>query len=173
MAPCREASTLISSRAITRRSCSISWRSVCLDHGSPMARGDHFLSYGVDVEGLGPARSGARIWRRAFCSCFRRRTAASSISSSSCVASATICSCMRASGRRAARRARSARPRLDPGEFLQSRRDFGKVVVHGHTPGGTEMRANRIGIDTGAVFTDRLTALRLEDGSRRLLQADA
>jgi diadenosine tetraphosphatase ApaH/serine/threonine PP2A family protein phosphatase len=60
------------------------------------------------------------------------------------------------------------------GPFLQSDEDFGKIVVHGHTPRATpEIRANRIGIDTGAVFTDRLTALRLEDGSRRLLQVEA
>jgi len=57
--------------------------------------------------------------------------------------------------------------------FLQSEEDFGKIVVHGHTPGRVPViRANRIGIDTGAVFTDRLTALRLEDGSRRLMQVD-
>jgi serine/threonine protein phosphatase 1 len=60
------------------------------------------------------------------------------------------------------------------GPFLQSEEDFGKVVVHGHTPGmEPAIRANRIGIDTGAVFTDRLTALRLEDGSQRLMQVDA
>jgi serine/threonine protein phosphatase 1 len=59
------------------------------------------------------------------------------------------------------------------GEFLRSELDFGKVVVHGHTPMALpDMRANRIGIDTGAVFTNRLTALRLEDGSRRLLQTE-
>lgn len=59
------------------------------------------------------------------------------------------------------------------GEFLRSDQDFGKVVVHGHTPMALpDMRANRIGIDTGAVFTNRLTALRLEDGSRRLLQTE-
>ena len=59
-------------------------------------------------------------------------------------------------------------------EFLRSEADFGKVVVHGHTPMPTpEIRANRIGIDTGAVFTDRLTALRLENGSRRFLQTKA
>ena len=60
------------------------------------------------------------------------------------------------------------------GPFLQSEDDFGKIVVHGHTPGRDPViRANRIGIDTGAVFTDRLTALRLENGSRRLMQVDA
>jgi serine/threonine protein phosphatase 1 len=58
--------------------------------------------------------------------------------------------------------------------FLQSNADFGKIVVHGHTPGREPViRGNRIGIDTGAVFTDRLTALKLEDGSRALLHADA
>jgi diadenosine tetraphosphatase ApaH/serine/threonine PP2A family protein phosphatase len=31
-------------------------------------------------------------------------------------------------------------------------------------------RSNRVGIDTGAVFTGRLTALRLEDGSQEFLQ---
>jgi serine/threonine protein phosphatase 1 len=60
------------------------------------------------------------------------------------------------------------------GPFLQSEDDFGKIVVHGHTPAREPViRANRIGIDTGAVFTDRLTALRLENGSRRLMQVDA
>ena len=60
------------------------------------------------------------------------------------------------------------------GPFLQSEDDFGKIVVHGHTPGRDPViRANRIGIDTGAVYTDRLTALRLENGSRRLMQVDA
>lgn len=57
------------------------------------------------------------------------------------------------------------------GEFLRSSENFGKVVVHGHTPTTVvEMHDNRIGIDTGAVFTNRLTALRLQDGSRRLMQ---
>jgi len=59
------------------------------------------------------------------------------------------------------------------GEFLRSRENFGKVVVHGHTPTAVaEMHENRIGVDTGAFFTNRLTALRLQDGSRRLLQAE-
>ena len=59
------------------------------------------------------------------------------------------------------------------GEFLQSRENFGKVVVHGHTPTAVvEMHANRIGIDTGAVFTNRLTALRLQEASRGLLQTE-
>src|SRR4029077_16287016 len=57
-------------------------------------------------------------------------------------------------------------------EFLYSEEDFGKVVVHGHTPkDAPELRANRIGIDTGAFFNNTLTALRLQDGSRRFLTA--
>lgn len=56
-------------------------------------------------------------------------------------------------------------------EFLNAPEPFGKVVVHGHTP-GTEpvVRPNRIGIDTGAVFTGRLTALRLQNGERAFLR---
>lgn len=38
-------------------------------------------------------------------------------------------------------------------EFLQSNHDFGKLVVHGHTPcAEPEARQNRFGIDTGCVF---------------------
>ncbi len=59
-------------------------------------------------------------------------------------------------------------------EFLYSKQSFGKVVVHGHTPtDAPETRANRIGIDTGAYVNNRLTALRLQDGSRRFLTAEA
>jgi serine/threonine protein phosphatase 1 len=55
-------------------------------------------------------------------------------------------------------------------EFLDSTVNFGCIVVHGHTPTEEpELRPNRIGIDTGAYMTGRLTALVLEDRSRRLL----
>jgi serine/threonine protein phosphatase 1 len=48
-------------------------------------------------------------------------------------------------------------------EFLSSDFDFGKVVVHGHTPvREVEVRPNRINIDTGAFATDRLSCLVLE-----------
>jgi serine/threonine protein phosphatase 1 len=57
------------------------------------------------------------------------------------------------------------------GEFLNSEAPFGKMVVHGHTPSPEPvLRQNRIGVDTGACFTGRLTALRLEGRSRRFLQ---
>jgi len=56
------------------------------------------------------------------------------------------------------------------GPFLNHAEPFGKVVVHGHTPGDQPaIRSNRVGIDTGAVFTGRLTALRLQDGSGKFL----
>lgn len=55
--------------------------------------------------------------------------------------------------------------------FLNHAEPFGKIVVHGHTPGQEPVtRSNRVGIDTGAVFTGRLTALRLKDSSREFLQ---
>lgn len=50
------------------------------------------------------------------------------------------------------------------GEFLSSAYDFGKIIVHGHTPTrDVEVRANRINIDTGAFATGRLTCLVLEE----------
>ena len=56
--------------------------------------------------------------------------------------------------------------------FLESRADHGKIVVHGHTPSpAPEVRENRIGIDTGAVFGGVLTALVLEGAERRFLFA--
>lgn len=49
------------------------------------------------------------------------------------------------------------------GEFLSSKDDFGKIVVHGHTPNlEIEVRPNRINIDTGAFATGRLTCLAIE-----------
>lgn len=56
--------------------------------------------------------------------------------------------------------------------FLSYRGDFGAVVVHGHTPvGEPELRTNRIGIDTGAVFGGRLTAVILEADRMAFLEA--
>lgn len=64
--------------------------------------------------------------------------------------------------------------------FLSSTYDWGKVVVHGHTPSpSVEFRTNRIGIDTGAFMAERqgydpalgyglLTCIDL--GSKRLWQ---
>ena len=49
------------------------------------------------------------------------------------------------------------------GEFLTSKDDFGKIIVHGHTPTHEiEVAPNRINIDTGAFATGRLSCLVLE-----------
>jgi Calcineurin-like phosphoesterase len=46
--------------------------------------------------------------------------------------------------------------------FLESKRDHGFCVVHGHTPADQpELKPNRIGIDTGATFRGELTAVVL------------
>ena len=55
-------------------------------------------------------------------------------------------------------------------EFLESDADLGKVVVHGHSVSDLpEVRDNRIGVDTGAVFSNRLSCLVLEGSRRRFL----
>jgi serine/threonine protein phosphatase 1 len=55
-------------------------------------------------------------------------------------------------------------------EFLNSRIDFGKIIVHGHTPvEEPEVLPNRINIDTGAFATGRLTCVVLEGESRRFI----
>jgi len=57
------------------------------------------------------------------------------------------------------------------GPFLDSTANHGKVVVHGHSVAREpESRANRIGIDTGACYGGKLTALVLEGARRRFLQ---
>lgn len=54
--------------------------------------------------------------------------------------------------------------------FLESAREFEAVVVHGHTPvSRVEVRPNRLGIDTGAVFGGSLTCLVLEGAEKGLL----
>ncbi len=55
-------------------------------------------------------------------------------------------------------------------EFLESRENFGKIVVHGHSPTEEpEILENRINIDTGAYITGRLTALVLDGNQRKIL----
>lgn len=50
------------------------------------------------------------------------------------------------------------------GPFLEHEGSFGAVVVHGHTPSPRiEIRPNRIGIDTGAVFGGALSCLVIEE----------
>lgn len=56
--------------------------------------------------------------------------------------------------------------------FLSHSRPFGAVVVHGHTIcDEPEDCGNRIGIDTGAYDSGRLTALVLEGENRRYIEA--
>lgn len=57
------------------------------------------------------------------------------------------------------------------GEFLDSRADHGHCVVHGHTiSDDIDLHHNRIGIDTGAYYSGKLTCLVLEGGERSVLQ---
>jgi serine/threonine protein phosphatase 1 len=44
--------------------------------------------------------------------------------------------------------------------FLSDARNYGRLIVHGHTPtgGGPDLRINRLNIDTGAVYGGALTA---------------
>ena len=52
-------------------------------------------------------------------------------------------------------------------DFLRHRDSFGKMVVHGHSiTEDIDERANRIGIDTGAFASGRLTAIGLQDDAR-------
>jgi serine/threonine protein phosphatase 1 len=55
-------------------------------------------------------------------------------------------------------------------DFLNSEKDFSKMIVHGHTPvAQPEFHPNRINIDTGAYVTGRLTCLVLEGSEFFLL----
>jgi serine/threonine protein phosphatase 1 len=58
------------------------------------------------------------------------------------------------------------------GEFLSSAYDFGKIIVHGHTPTREiEVGPNRINIDTGAFATGRLTCLVIEGESLSVIDS--
>jgi serine/threonine protein phosphatase 1 len=55
-------------------------------------------------------------------------------------------------------------------DFLVCEDDFGKIIVHGHTPvPQPEFRSNRINIDTGAYATGQLTCLILEGAQVHLI----
>ena len=55
-------------------------------------------------------------------------------------------------------------------EFLRHRDSFGKMVIHGHSiTEEVDQRSNRIGIDTGAFASGRLTAIGLENDNRWFL----
>jgi serine/threonine protein phosphatase 1 len=58
------------------------------------------------------------------------------------------------------------------GPFLHTPADYGCLVVHGHTiTPEPEWEAWRIGIDTGAFYTGRLTALALVGARQEIIQA--
>ena len=53
--------------------------------------------------------------------------------------------------------------------FLSDTRDFGRFIVHGHTPlkdGKPDLRTNRVNVDTAAVLGGPLTAAIFDDGKR-------
>ena len=55
--------------------------------------------------------------------------------------------------------------------FLDSDDNFGKVVVHGHTPDkNVVFKPNQIGIDTGAFMSNILTCLMLDGETQELIQ---
>ena len=57
-------------------------------------------------------------------------------------------------------------------DFLNDTSDHGAVIVHGHSiTTEVEIRANRIGIDTGAYRTGILSALYLEETERAIISA--
>jgi len=57
-------------------------------------------------------------------------------------------------------------------DFLAATRPFEKVVVHGHTPEPEPFVGDiRIGLDTGAYATGVLTAIKLRDAERTLIQS--
>jgi serine/threonine protein phosphatase 1 len=54
--------------------------------------------------------------------------------------------------------------------FLNDNRKLERIIVHGHTPEDTPVNdGRRIGLDTGAYATHRLTAARLDRGTVRFL----
>lgn len=62
--------------------------------------------------------------------------------------------------------------------FLTSEKDYGRLIVHGHSAlasGRPDLRANRLNLDTGAVFGGPLTAAVFdsdETSPKRLLKVD-
>ncbi|MDJ0919680.1 MAG: metallophosphoesterase family protein [Henriciella sp.] len=58
-------------------------------------------------------------------------------------------------------------------EFLQDKSSFDVFVIHGHTPIDSPHRDHRrINVDTGAYFTGRLTAVRLEGNSVEFISTE-
>jgi serine/threonine protein phosphatase 1 len=59
-------------------------------------------------------------------------------------------------------------------DFLHSRKKHGAMIVHGHSISqNVEQRSNRIGLDTGAYITGKLTAIGLQKRDRWFLSTSA
>ena len=57
------------------------------------------------------------------------------------------------------------------GDFLAHRQTHGRIVIHGHSiTSDVDIQPNRIGIDTGAWRSDRLTAIGLQGSERWFIQ---
>jgi serine/threonine protein phosphatase 1 len=57
-------------------------------------------------------------------------------------------------------------------QFLGEPRLYPKVIIHGHTPvTDVEIRPNRINLDTGAVFSGRLSAIAIDAENKFFLEA--
>jgi len=57
--------------------------------------------------------------------------------------------------------------------FLSDRRDYARLIVHGHTPlarGTPDLRGNRLNLDTAAVFGGPLTAAVFAGDARRPIE---
>ncbi|MEM8575289.1 MAG: metallophosphoesterase [Pseudomonadota bacterium] len=129
------------------------------------------VSYGVDVDGLARSHARLAVWRDAFLAVLpeRHRQFLEILKLTHVVGDFVFVH----AGVRPGVRLRDQVPDdllWIRDEFLDSDEVFEKVVVHGHSPGREPVvRPNRIGIDTGAVFSDCLTAVRLEADRRDFL----
>jgi serine/threonine protein phosphatase 1 len=58
-------------------------------------------------------------------------------------------------------------------EFLESEKDFGKVVIHGHSmTEAPDICKNRIGVDTGACYSNILTCVVLQEDTKRFISTE-
>jgi len=143
-----------------------------LDHWRMNGGGATMESYGVDVAGLVAAKASPEVWHAAFTAVLPD-THLAFYRSLRLYVSAGDYLFVHAGIRPGVPIEAQDETDLiwirDP--FLDAAQSFGMVVVHGHTPVDVpDVRPNRIGIDTGAVFSGRLTALRLQNGERGFLQ---
>ena len=59
-------------------------------------------------------------------------------------------------------------------DFVNYEKPHEKIIIHGHTiTDDPDIQENRIGIDTGAYITGKLTCLVLENDTQRIIQTNA